>query len=90
MLAKISFLFEKYILIDTSYRYQGHISKLRCGTSTLHAHLAVFPHGQAGKVTEEAAQVLLKQTGISQVLSRQVHELVCVHHPAWAEEELKQ
>lgn len=32
-------------------------------------HLAVFAHGQTRKVTEQNAQVFLKQTGISQVLS---------------------
>lgn len=33
--------------------------------------------------------MLFKQTGISQVLSRQVHKLVGVHHLAWREEQVK-
>lgn len=49
-------------------------------------HLAVFAYGQTSKVTQQTTQVLFKQTGISQVLSRQVHKLVGVHHLAWAGE----
>lgn len=53
---------------------------MRCGEFP---HLAVFAGGQAQQVTQQSAQVLLEQTRISQVLSRQVHELVGVDHLAW-------
>lgn len=46
------------------------------------SHLAVFAHGQSSEVTQQRAQVLLKQTGISQVLPRQVDKLVGVDHLA--------
>lgn len=50
-------------------------------------HLAVFAHGQSSKVTQQTAQVFVKQAAISQVLSRQVHKLVGVHHLAWRQNE---
>jgi len=53
------------------------------------AHLGVFAHGQPGEVTQQTAQVLFKQTGVGQVLSRQVHKLVGVHHLAWRREQVK-
>lgn len=55
----------------------------------LAAHLAVSAHGQTGEVTQQAAQVLFKQTAVGQVLSRQVDKLVGVHHLAWRQERVE-
>ena len=52
---------------------------MRCGGPP---YLAVLAHGQASEVTQQTAQVSLKQAAVSQVLPSQVHKLVGIHHLA--------
>ena len=52
---------------------------MRCGGPP---YLAVLAHGQASEVTQQTAQVSLKQAAVSQVLPSQVHKLVGVHYLA--------